>query len=378
LQIVKMWIRTIYILRVLAEVVGSGLTVDLPGQTDSCAKDSAHCDRTVSQLLNSKEKTQVISRNEAGNWSTLSELSELEQQASFSMKVLVLTMNRPESLKRLLSSIYNTYFEFPEDKIEVEIHVDKSHGWLYRDCVNLARNFSLPTGRGNVTAKIAASNHGLRAAWFDAWRPATDTEYALIAEDDIELAPQWFAWLRKAWITYGHRNDLAGIALSRQFLMLKKPERSDMEILNSHQPFLYKLVGTWGYSPHPKQWTRFLDWFYSIDSEAFDPYVPGLASSDWLHIHTRQGRRHMTWDQWHVYDSNKHDLYTMYINLPNKEVLASNWMEAGVHNRQSRGHPDYALARGCPIQLQEFPRKLRKFGWACEEIFEEVADSRQI
>ena len=130
-----MWIRTIYILRVLAEVCGSGLTVDLPGKTDSCASDSLDCDRTVSQLLKSSEETQVSSdaRNAVGNWSTLSELSDLERQANFSMKVLVLTMNRPESLKRLLDSIYNTYFEFPEDKIEVEIHVDKSHGKIYRN-----------------------------------------------------------------------------------------------------------------------------------------------------------------------------------------------------------------------------------------------------
>ena len=44
------------------------------------------------------------------------------------MKVIVLTMNRPESLLRLLRSINRTVFEFLEDKIEVEIHVDKSHG----------------------------------------------------------------------------------------------------------------------------------------------------------------------------------------------------------------------------------------------------------
>ena len=78
--------------------------------------------------------------------------------------------------------------------------------------------------------------------------------------------------------------------------MLKKPERSDLIIVNEHKPFLYKLVGTGGYSPHPKRWREMLDWFNSFENpDEFDPYVPGLATSDWLHMHTSMHKRHMTW-----------------------------------------------------------------------------------
>ena len=59
----------------------------------------------------------------------------------------------------------------------------------------------------------------------------------------------------------------------------------------------------------------------------------------------------MTWDQWHVYDSEQNGLYTLYINLPNREVLASNWLEAGAHNRKAAGKPDYPVTMGCPIQV---------------------------
>lgn len=223
-------------------------------------------------------------------WTNLTQLAQLEQSETFSMKVIILTMNRPESLMRLLSSLNKTYFEHPEDRIDVEIHVDKAHGWLYNDCVKIAKNFTLPPNRGRVTAKIADSNHGLRSAWFDSWWPETDEEHAIIVEDDLELAPSWFSWLRKAWLSYRHRTDIAGITLSRQFLMFKKPERSDMEIMNDNLPFLYKLVGTWAFSPHPARWREFLTWFRGLDSETFDPYVPGLVTSDWLHMHTWQGR----------------------------------------------------------------------------------------
>ena len=69
----------------------------------------------------------------------------------------------------------------------------------------------------------------------------------------------------------------------------------DVMIQNGDEPFLYKLVGTWGFAPHPKRWRELLDWFNSIDSQTFDPYVPGMATSDWLHMHTSMGKRHMTW-----------------------------------------------------------------------------------
>merc|ERR1711983_315233 len=88
-------------------------------------------------------------------WTNLTQLSQLELAETFSMKIIVLTMNRPESLMRLLRSINNTYFEHDTDSIEVEIHVDKSHGWLYEDCVKIAHNFTLPKNRGRVTARIA-------------------------------------------------------------------------------------------------------------------------------------------------------------------------------------------------------------------------------
>lgn len=225
----------------------------------------------------------------------------------------------------------------------------------------------MPEGRkGRIIPRIFQKNHGLRQAWFGSWYPKPDDEYCIIIEDDLEMSPFWYTWLKKAWLKYGNRSDMAGIALSRQFLMFKKPERN-VEIINDHQPFLYKLVGTWAFAPHPKAWREFLDWFNSIDSDNFDPYVPGLVTSDWLHMHNSMGKRHMTWEAWHIYWCEKHSQYTMYINLPHGYVLASNWREAGVHNRRSLNSKDYPTLDYCAIQLQEFPDKIRKYGWDAEE-----------
>ncbi len=150
--------------------------------------------------------------------------------------------------------------------------------------------------------------------------------------------------------------------LQRQFLKFKKPDSSDAEILNGHQPFLYKLVGTWAFAPHPARWREFLDWFNSLEDSGnhFDPFVPGMVTSDLLHQHTAMGKRHMTWEQWHIYHSERHDLYTMYINLPKSRALVSNWRESGVHTRGSFNRKDFPTLEYCAIQLQEFPETLRR------------------
>ena len=46
----------------------------------------------------------------------------------FSLRVIVLTMNRPQALARLLTSLSNTFFQHHADSLHVEIHVDKAHG----------------------------------------------------------------------------------------------------------------------------------------------------------------------------------------------------------------------------------------------------------
>ena len=74
----------------------------------------------------------------------------------------------------------------------------------------------MPEGRGGkFSYRFNSKNQGLRNQWFQACYPATDDgSYCLIVEDDLELSPYWFTWLRKAWLKYGDREDIAGITLS--------------------------------------------------------------------------------------------------------------------------------------------------------------------
>jgi len=125
--------------------------------------------------------------------------------------VIILTMNRPHSLARVLKSIAATDFENDKDYFDIEIHVDKSVGLHYQECVQQAHNFTMPNGRrqGKIIPRIFENNHGLRQAWFGAFYPKPDDEYCIIIEDDLEMSPFWYTWLKKAWLKYGHRTDMA-------------------------------------------------------------------------------------------------------------------------------------------------------------------------
>ena len=262
-------------------------------------------------------------------------------------QINVLTMNRAKSLQRLLDSLEKA--EYAGDRVELYIHIDNSDD--NRACIKVAKSFDF--SHGDVTIEVPEQNNGLRNAWFGAWSPQKN-QHAIILEDDIEVSPQWYKWLKQAWQTYGERNDLAGISLQRQTLVSQKPQKQ-MEIVNNHKPFLYRLVGSIGFSPHWKQWRAFLNWIDSVDTTTVDVKTPGLITSDWL---DNLDRRHM-WTQYFIWFCKQHDLYTLYVNLPEQKTLAAHMREKGEHFSRTEGR-DFDLATKVSMN---FPPDLVKYGW---------------
>ena len=42
-----------------------------------------------------------------------------------------------------------------------------------------------------------------------------DDEFCIIIEDDLEVSPFWYTWLKKSWLKYQDREDIAGIGKKR-------------------------------------------------------------------------------------------------------------------------------------------------------------------
>ena len=72
----------------------------------------------------------LVSVTFCGN-SAMCDISEEDSHPPFNMTVIVLTMNRPKSLERLLNSLKATDFENENDSFDVVFHIDKSTGGLH-------------------------------------------------------------------------------------------------------------------------------------------------------------------------------------------------------------------------------------------------------
>ena len=89
----------------------------------------------------------------------------------------------------------------------------------------------------------------------------------------MELSPLWFAWLQKAWVAYGARADLGGISLQRQ-LLRASDGKSVSKVMDT--PFLYRVPGSFGFSPNAEHWRPFIDFMRrakdSIDKSDAPPH----------------------------------------------------------------------------------------------------------
>jgi len=96
--------------------------------------------------------------------------------------------------------------------------------------------------------------------WIDTWRPRDDfdTELSLILEDDINVSPYAYRWLRAVHRAYSNRSDFAGASLtSDELSVLSDSPKGPLVAPNTDTVFMYKGFGTWGFAPRPFHWRQF-------------------------------------------------------------------------------------------------------------------------
>ena len=286
--------------------------------------------------------------------------------------ITVLTMNRVASLLRLLRSLEAS--DYNQDPVSLVIKIDYSEE--HAAVMDVASQFKFT--HGPKTVHVSQENIGLRQAWLQAWRPQDQCARGIILEDDIELAPAWYLWLNNAWDAYRIRDDLMGISLSRQTQKMmnlshfgQDSAHYGYEIVNNHEPFLWKCVGSWGFSPHPLRWTQFLDWQDTVAiGTPWSVVVPNILPSAWWTSLIQEGRERSMWTQYMHYFVTyvEPDLHFLYLNLPQNRTIAAHYREAGEHYQGGLG-VDFQLAQQVDMN---FPSALKRYGWDHLEREEEV------
>lgn len=289
--------------------------------------------------------------------------------ANSPFQIIVLTHSRRDSLLRLLASLKSA--DYGNDIADLRIWVDRSAyrgpklsftsslwlrrrklGMVDKETVNAASQFDWP--HGDKSVHVWDRHVGIWGQWLDTYRPSgTDpSEFGVLLEDDLEVSPMYYTWLKRAKASYSHREDIFGYTLQKGTLRANQTGfgRRPLSIHKSERAFLYLLVGSWGYAPEAKKWVQFRKWFHERSCErGYHPYVDGLIPTKW---YKKQEKGRSMWTMWHIKYADVFKLYTVYANLGETRTLASNWREPGLHFRKSAnkkkassitGRKDFAL-----------------------------------
>jgi len=270
--------------------------------------------------------------------------------------IIILSMDRFSSLNRLLSSLKETDYLSDEVNLVIRFDLPKRPTAQWRSRVDSFRE-NLVWDTGSVKVVVAEANMGLRRAWLEAWKPGTDSDFAIILEDDMEVSPVWYKWLKGAHWAYQSRTDLAGITLQRQSLIPLKTAKNEQIPDNGGEPFLYKLVGSIGYSPVAKVWLDFLDFAECALATKMKIDTPKLVTSDW---YNSLDQRTM-WTQLFIFFCNYRKLSTLYVFPKNNKALAAQWREKGEHFHVAAGR-DFELANYDEVSF-DYPSDLVKLDW---------------
>lgn len=111
------------------------------------------------------------------------------------LEISVITDDRPVSLTRLLASLSAAYFF--GDAVALRINVEQTAG---PQTLQLIHGFEWPYGPVFVHRRVI--HGGLLPAVVESWYPRSDNAYGLMLEDDVELSPLFYAWVKMALLHY--------------------------------------------------------------------------------------------------------------------------------------------------------------------------------
>ena len=256
---------------------------------------------------------------------------------SVDLRIIPIVFNRAESLKKSLQSLYN--LDIMGDRVVVDIWIDRSKdGVIDVRTYEVANEFARTWKNGLACVHNQTSNAFITGQWVDTWRPhPKGNELAIIIEDDITISPMAYRWLKKVHKQYGSWHNISGYTLQMENVNFFGGGHRPMSGPKSDTVFMYPVLGTWGFAPHPQSWHQFQDWHHKFyKNSSIKPYVPGIVPTEWYKMFEGQGRQASMWEMWHIYYTYLNPQWCIYPNLiahtERQDVyLSTNRQEAGLH-----------------------------------------------
>jgi glycosyltransferase involved in cell wall biosynthesis len=168
------------------------------------------------------------------------------------LAIVVVTFNRPGSLKRLLHSLAAAHYP---QSVQLIISID---GGAEPDTLQIARDFLWEHGEKLVIPH--ESNLGLRRHILACGDLTSEHDGIILLEDDLYVAPYFFDFALSAYEFYHQDDKLGGISLyshsyneTAQFPFVPMDDGSDV--------FFLQYASSWGQLWTRNQWRNFREWY---------------------------------------------------------------------------------------------------------------------
>lgn len=112
-----------------------------------------------------------------------------------SVDISVITNDRPSSLRRLLRSLSNSlYFG---DRLNIRINIEQDADY---ETLDLVDHWNWEHGSVSITRRVIHA--GLLPAVVESWYPHSNHSYGLVLEDDVEVSPLFYGWVKMNLLRY--------------------------------------------------------------------------------------------------------------------------------------------------------------------------------
>ncbi|GAB2285114.1 hypothetical protein Dimus_019568 [Dionaea muscipula] len=244
------------------------------------------------------------------------------------ISINIITQNRAESLRRLLKSLSDAYYL--GDEVGISFNMDSK---VDEETTREVGSFNWPHGTKTLRRRIIQG--GLIRAVSESWYPASDDDYGLLLEDDIEVSPYYYMWIKYALLCYRYDPqvslpELGSISLYTPRLVevvKERPKWNPSEAfkkIHPHTPYLHQLPCSWGAVFFPKHWREFyvyMNMRFTENAKENPVQIPKSRTNGWQ----------ASWKKFLIDMMYLRGYVSLYPNFPDQASFSTNHMEPGAH-----------------------------------------------
>ncbi|CAJ2654454.1 unnamed protein product [Trifolium pratense] len=244
------------------------------------------------------------------------------------LSINIITQNRVNSLSRLLKSLTNAYYL--GDEIPITFNMDSK---VDESTIKLVTSFDWPHGPKTLRRRIIQG--GLIRAVSESWYPSSDDNFGLLLEDDIEVSPYYYLWIKYALMNYHYDPqvslpELSSISLYTPRIVevvKERPKWNATEFfkqIHPNTPYLHQLPCSWGAVFFPKHWREFyvyMNMRFTEDAKKNPVQIPKSRTNGWQ----------ASWKKFLIDMMYLRGYVSLYPNFPNQASFSTNHMEPGAH-----------------------------------------------